>query len=130
FGEVLKTSPLGEILKEWITNVHPGLWLPFVLAAVIKSAQGSSTVAILTTASIVLPLLDSMGFDSTSSRALVVIAIGAGSAVVSHANDSFFWVVTQLSDMTVNQGYRLHALGSAILGISAFIVLSLLSLIF
>lgn len=130
FGEVLKTSPLGEVLKEWITNVNPGLWLPFVLAAVIKSAQGSSTVAILTTASIVFPLLDSMGFESASSRALVVIAIGAGSAVVSHANDSFFWVVTQLSDMTVNQGYRLHALGSAILGISAFLVLSLLSLIF
>lgn len=129
FGEVLKTSALGEVLQGWITNVNPGLWLPFVLAAVIKTAQGSSTVAILTTASIVLPLLDSMGFDSASSRALVVIAIGAGSAVVSHANDSFFWVVTQLSDMTVNQGYRLHALGSAVLGISAFLVLTLLSLI-
>ncbi|WP_420461140.1 GntP family permease [Neolewinella sp.] len=129
FGEVLKTSPLGEVLEGWITTVSPGLWLPFVLAAVIKTAQGSSTVAILTTASIVFPLLDGMGFDSASSRALVVVAIGAGSAVVSHANDSFFWVVTQLSDMTVQQGYRLHALGSAILGLSAFLVLSLLSLI-
>jgi GntP family gluconate:H+ symporter len=129
FGEVLKTSALGDVLQEWITNVNPGLWLPFVLAAVIKSAQGSSTVAILTTASIALPLLGSLGYDSASSRALVVIAIGAGSAVVSHANDSFFWVVTQLSDMTVNQGYRLHALGSAVLGISAFLMLSLLSLI-
>ena len=130
FGEVLKTSPLGEVLGEWISGVSPGLWLPFVLAAVIKTAQGSSTVAILTTASIVFPLLDGMGFDDASSRAFVVVAIGAGSAVVSHANDSFFWVVTQLSDMTVNQGYRLHALGSAVLGVSAFIILSLLSLIF
>ncbi len=128
FGEVLKTSALGDVLQAWITDINPGLWLPFVLAAVIKSAQGSSTVAILTTASIALPLLDSMGYDSASSRALVVIAIGAGSAVVSHANDSFFWVVTQLSDMNVNQGYRLHALGSAVLGVSAFLVLSLLSL--
>ncbi|MEL7159671.1 MAG: GntP family permease [Bacteroidota bacterium] len=130
FGEVLKTSPLGEVLEEWITTVSPGLWLPFVLAAVIKSAQGSSTVAILTTASIVLPLLDGMGFADGASRALVVVAIGAGSAVVSHANDSFFWVVTQLSDMSVNQGYRLHALGSAVLGVAAFLVLSLLSLVF
>jgi GntP family gluconate:H+ symporter len=130
FGEVLKTSPLGEVLEGWVGEVSPGLWLPFVLAAVIKTAQGSSTVAILTTASIVFPLLDGMGFDSASSRALVVVAIGAGSAVISHANDSFFWVVTQLSDMTVNQGYRLHALGSAVLGGSAFLVLSLLSLIF
>lgn len=129
FGEVLKTSPLGETLETWITQVNPGLWLPFVLAAVIKSAQGSSTVAILTTASIIFPLLESMGFDTASSRALVVIAIGAGSAVVSHANDSFFWVVTQLSDMSVSQGYRLHALGSAVLGVTAFLVLTLLSLI-
>ena len=130
FGEVLKTSPLGEVLSEWITEVSPGLWLPFVLAAVIKTAQGSSTVAILTTASIVLPLLDGMGFDDAASRSLIVVAIGAGSSVVSHANDSFFWVVTQLSDMTVNQGYRLHAMASAILGVSAFLMLTLLSLIF
>jgi GntP family gluconate:H+ symporter len=100
-----------------------GLLLPFVLAAVIKTAQGSSTVAIVTTAGIVAPLLGSLGLDSETAKALVVVAIGAGSMVISHANDSYFWVVTQFSGMTVKQGYQLQSLGTFIQGIAAAIVI-------
>ena len=58
------------------------------------------------------PLLDSLGFDTSVSRALVVVAIGAGAMIASHANDSYFWVVTQMSNMSVNQGYRLQTFGT------------------
>ena len=105
-----------------------GIWLPFIIAAAIKTAQGSSTVAIITTASIMVPLLDALGFDSEAARALVVVAIGAGSMVISHANDSYFWVVTQFSGMTVNQGYRLLSLGTLIQGLVAALVLWLMSM--
>jgi GntP family gluconate:H+ symporter len=74
-----------------------------------------------------LPVL---GLDSDISKALAVIAIGAGSAVVSHANDSFFWVVTQMSGMNINQGYRTHTLGTLILGLSSMAFLTILSLFF
>ena len=84
-------------------------------------------LAIITTASIVAPLLPAMGLEADTSKALVVVAIGAGSAVVSHANDSFFWVVTQLSHMNVNQGYRLQSMGTAVVGFSAMLFLFLLS---
>lgn len=104
--------------------------MPFLIAAALKTAQGSSTVAIITTASIVAPLLPAMGLDSDISRAMAVVAIGAGSAVVSHANDSFFWVVTQMSSMNINQGYRTHSLGTIILGFSSMIFLSIISIIF
>ncbi|MBA7570730.1 Inner membrane permease YgbN [subsurface metagenome] len=130
FGKVLQSSDLGTLLGENICGTSLGIWLPFLLAAAIKTAQGSSTVAIITTASIVAPLLQIMGLDSDISKAMVVISIGAGSAVVSHANDSFFWVVTQMSDMNLKQGYRIQTLGTAVLGFSAMIFLTILSLFF
>jgi len=129
FGKVLQTSDISSLLESNITTGSLGIWLPFLIAAGIKTAQGSSTVAIITTASIIAPLMPAMGFDTEILKALAVIAIGAGAAVVSHANDSFFWVVTQLSDMKVNQGYRIQSLGTAILGFSAMIVLTIISLL-
>jgi GntP family gluconate:H+ symporter len=66
--------------------------------------------------------------DSSIARALVVLAIGSGAMIVSHANDSYFWVVTQMSDMTVNQGYRLQTFGTLAVGISTALVVWLLSL--
>ena len=129
FGKVLQTSDISSLLENNVSNGNLGIWLPFLIAAGIKTAQGSSTVAIITTASIIAPLMPEMGFDTEVSKALAVIAIGAGASLVSHANDSFFWVVTQLSDMKVNQGYKTHSLGTAILGFSAMIVLTIISLI-
>jgi len=79
--------------------VNLGIWLPFIVAAALKSAQGSSTVAIITSASLMAPLMGSLGLNTPLALALTVVAIGAGSMVVSHANDSYFWVVSQFSRM-------------------------------
>ena len=128
FGKVLQNSDMGTILGKMIGNSGLGLWLPFLLAAALKTAQGSSTVAIITTASMISPLISPLGFDSEISKAMVVVAIGAGSCVVSHANDSYFWVVTQLSNMSVKQGYKLMSTGSGILGLSAMILLTIINI--
>ncbi|MCB0641485.1 MAG: GntP family permease [Phaeodactylibacter sp.] len=128
-GAVLKNSEIGTVVSGLAQSSDGlGLLLPFLLAAALKTAQGSSTVAIITTASIIAPILPGLGLDAPLSKAMAVIAIGAGSAVVSHINDSFFWVVTQLSGFSVRQGYRIHSLGTLVLGFSAILFLSLLSL--
>ena len=75
------------------------------------------------------PLLPALGLDSDTAKALVVVAIGAGSMVVSHANDSFFWVVTQFSNMDAKTGYRLHTLGTLLQGIVAALVVAALGAI-
>jgi GntP family gluconate:H+ symporter len=106
-----------------------GIWLPFIVAAVLKSAQGSSTVAIITTASLMAPLMGSLGLTNPASIALSVVAIGAGSMVVSHANDSYFWVVSQFSKMSVNQAYKLQTIGTLIEGFTAAVVIWIISLI-
>ncbi|AOW21844.1 GntP family permease [Urechidicola croceus] len=126
FGQVLRDSGIATTLGETLSNINISIWLPFLLAAAIKTAQGSSTVALVTTASILAPMMSKLGFDTEMQKAMVVIAIGAGSAVVSHANDSFFWVVTRLSGMDVKMGYRFQSLGTLVLGSSAAILLFIL----
>lgn len=130
FGKILQNSGIAATLGETLAEIDLSIWLPFLLAAAIKSAQGSSTVALITTASIMLPMMNTLGFETELEKALVVVAIGAGSAVVSHANDSFFWVVSQMSGMKVKTGYRLYTTGTFILGTSAAIFLYLIYLIF
>jgi GntP family gluconate:H+ symporter len=76
-----------------------------------------------------LPLLSSLGLDGANAKALVVVAIGAGSMIVSHANDSYFWVVTQFSDMSVNQGYKLQTVGTLVVGCAAGAAVWIISLI-
>jgi GntP family gluconate:H+ symporter len=129
FGKVLQESGIAEVVKENLSGAQSlGIWLPIIIAMSLKIAQGSGTVSIITTASLMAPLVPSLGMDSPSARALVVVAIGAGSMIASHANDSYFWVVTQMSNMTVNQGYRLQTMGTLILGICTSVLVYLMSL--
>ena len=130
FGKILQNSGIAETLGDLLSGYNLGIFLPFVIAAAIKSAQGSSTVALVTSASIIFPMMTSLGFETEIQKALVVIVIGAGSAVVSHANDSFFWVVTQMSGMNVKNGYRLFSLGSGILGFTGALAVFVLYTLF
>ncbi len=129
FGKVLQNSGIADLIGGTLKgHEHIGVWLPFVIAAGIKTAQGSSTVAIITTAGLMAPLLGSLGLSGDTAKALVVVAIGAGAMVVSHANDSYFWVVTQFSKMSVNQGYRLQTLGTLVEGAAAALAIWVISL--
>jgi GntP family gluconate:H+ symporter len=123
FGMVLRNSGIADSLGKSLAIVNLGIWLPFIIGASLKSAQGSGTVAIITAASIMAPIMNSLGFDTPLEIALVVSSLGAGSIVVSHANDSFFWVVTQLSGMDVKTGYKLLTTGSFIGGFTAMVAI-------
>jgi GntP family gluconate:H+ symporter len=126
FGKILQVSGMVSELGKDLPLTQLGIFLPFLLAALLKTAQGSSTVAIITTASILAPLLPGLGVETPLHAACMVVATGAGALVVSHANDSFFWVVTQMSGLQVKAGYQLHTMGSLILGCTAMLVLSLI----
>ncbi len=128
FGSVLQASGIATDLGTETVARFGGVLLPFLVAAAIKTAQGSSTVAMITTAGIIAPMLGTLGLDGEVARAMTVVAIGAGSMVVSHANDSYFWVVTQFSGMTVNQGYRLQTLGTLVQGTAAAAAVWIMSL--
>ena len=130
FGQVLQNSGIGDVIKNNLKGAENlSILLPVIIAASLKTAQGSGTVAIITGASLMAPLLSTLGMDAPSARALVVVALGAGAMIASHANDSYFWVVTQMSDMSVNQGYKLQTLGTFTVGIFSSLAVWLLSLI-
>ena len=91
--------------------------------ALLKSAQGSSTVAIITTSSLIFPLLPLLGLDSEMGKIWAIMALGVGSMTISHANDSYFWIVTQMSSMDVKTAYKTHTLGTFIQGSVGFLVI-------
>lgn len=122
FGMILRNSGIADILGESLAGANVGIWLPFIIAAALKSAQGSSTVAIVTTASLIAPMMEALGFVTPVGRALAVMSLCSGAMVMSHVNDSFFWVVTQLSGMNVKTGCKLHGLGTLLGGLTAMLV--------
>ena len=132
-GSVIKELPLTEYLSGYTALQHFGLILPFGIAALLKTAQGSSTVAIITTASIIFPVLEQLGLTSELDKVWAIIAIGTGSMTVSHANDSYFWIVSQMGGIDVKTAYRHHTLATLIQGLTGLLVvlsLGYLSLLF
>jgi len=128
-GKVISSSNLINFITDNASVLKAmGLVFPFLLAAILKSAQGSSTVAITTTAGILAPMMQSLGFATPMYVCLVTIAIGAGAMVVSHANDSYFWVVTNFGEMDTQDGYKTQTLGTLIIGIAALINVLIVSI--
>lgn len=129
FGTILKETQIGDTLGNILAGYELGIFLPFIIAAAFKTAQGSSTVALVATSAMIAPMLSSLGLDSLNGKVLAVMATGAGAMVVSHANDSFFWVVTQFSGMDVKTGYKTHTIATLIQGTGAMVLVYLLSLV-
>ncbi|QIM68121.1 GntP family permease [Basfia succiniciproducens] len=135
-GKVITEAGFVDYIKQ---NAHiistTGIFFPFIISAVLKTAQGSSTVAIITTASIMGmysagdSLMSVLGLTSEIAAALCVMAIAAGAMCVSHANDSYFWVVTNFGKMTAQQGYKTQTLMTFIMGIVGIITVYILSLL-
>jgi GntP family gluconate:H+ symporter len=119
FGKMLENSGVADHVSASLMTGNYSLLLPFLMGFALKSAQGSSTVALVTTASIMVPLMGTLGLDSESMRVMTVLATGAGAIAVSHANDSFFWAMTQLSGMNIKKGYQSHSIGTVILSFTA-----------
>ena len=135
-GNVITEAGFVNFIKENASTIKAvGIFFPFIISAVLKTAQGSSTVAIITTASIMGAFSDGnslmhiLGFTSEISAALCVMAIASGAMCVSHANDSYFWVVTNFSKMTADQGYRTQTAMTFIMGIVGMISVYILSLV-
>ena len=129
-GKVIASTDLVNYITQNATLLETiGIFFPFILAAILKTAQGSSTVALTTTAGIVAPILPVLGLDSPVRTALTVMAIGAGAMTVSHANDSYFWVVTNFGAMTPEKGYKTQTTATLILGVSSMVEIFILSLI-
>ncbi|MCH8327908.1 MAG: GntP family permease [Candidatus Marinimicrobia bacterium] len=129
FGNILRAADVGAALGSIMMDWKLGVVVPFLIAALFKSAQGSSTVAIITTAALVAPLLEPLGLVSPAARALVVLAIGSGAMTVSHVNDSYFWVVAQFSGMDTATALKCHTAATLLQGLTGITTVAALSMV-
>jgi GntP family gluconate:H+ symporter len=123
FGAVLKNLPINEFFNQaLLTQNWKGAWiLPivFCIAALIKTSQGSSTAALIIVSSLLSPLLPAMNIEGAVPLSLLVCAIGSGAMVISHTNDSYFWVISRFSGMNMQQTLKGFSISSFWMGLSA-----------
>jgi GntP family gluconate:H+ symporter len=129
FGMVIKATGTGEALGKLLAGTSIGLVIPFLIAVVMKTAQGSSTVAIITTASFVAPMISMLGLDSEWGRLLAMLSMGAGSMIVSHANDSYFWVISNFSDIDPGTTLKVYSSSTIVMGLVVFACVWITSLV-
>ncbi|GLF96034.1 GntP family permease [Streptomyces yaizuensis] len=139
FGAVIKGTPIADYIASLIGDGSSvsgvtALLVLFGLAALLKTAQGSSTAALIITSTLAQPLLPALGLDGTMGsipigQVMAVLAIGAGAMVVSHVNDSYFWVVSQFSGMDVKTAYRAQTAATLVQGLTALAFVLLLGLV-
>ena len=127
FGAILTATKLGEHLSQSMALGTMGLFFPFLLTAVLKTAQGSSTVAIITASSLVLPLLPALALDTENGRLFCVLAMGAGSMTVSHANDAYFWVISRFSGISMKTMLKVYTVSTLFMGIITLATVYILS---
>ncbi|OIS01607.1 permease [Corynebacterium diphtheriae] len=121
FGGVLRTSGIGDALADSMSDlgvpVILGCWL---VAAILRLAQGSATVALTTAAALMAPAVAAGGY-SEFQIALMVLASAAGSVFAGHVNDSGFWLVGRLMGMDVATTLRTWTLNQALVGAVGFV---------
>ncbi len=121
---------MATLLAEHVLGWHIGalsILVPFFVAAVMKTFQGSSLVAAITTAGMMQPLMTAPGLGGANGKALAALAIGAGAMTISHINDGYFWLVADRAGLAPLRGLRAFSLGTLLQGLLAASVLLILS---
>lgn len=114
---------MAELLGERLLAWHGGLLVPFAIAALIKSLQGSSLVAAITTAGMAQPILGPLGLAGTDGRALAALAVGAGAMSLSHVNDPYFWLIADRTGLSPLRALATFTLATLLQGAAAVAVL-------
>lgn len=127
--QILVDSGIGKIMAESMANsALPPILLAWLLAAIVRVTQGSATVAMITAAGIIAPVLSEFGLNDPQ-RALVVIAIASGATLLSHVNDSGFWLVGKYLGMNEKQTLQSWTVMETIIALCGLVFTLLASLL-
>lgn len=129
FKQVLVNTGAGELIAESLADIgFPVIVFAFIVALIIRVIQGSATVAMITAASLVAPLI-SVTTDSFE-LACVVIAIASGGTFLSHVNDSGFWLVKEFLGISEKITFKTWTIMTAIISLTAFVIVCLINFMF
>ena len=129
FSGVLKMSELQKVMTESFSGLTIGILAPFLLGALFRTGIGSATIAMMTAATMITPLLDILGLASTMGRIIALEACAAGAMMVFHGNDELFWVTAAASEMDTQVAYKVIPLISILQSVTALLMVSLLRFI-
>jgi GntP family gluconate:H+ symporter len=130
FGKVISATGIGTALAETMSAAGlPVIVLAYIISCGLRIAQGSATVAIVTTGGIVAPLVTG-GDYSQMAVALIAMAIAAGSIILSHVNDGGFWIISKFFNMTVKQTLQTWTVLETVLSVVSFAVAAALFAVF
>ena len=133
FGEVLKKTAIAEVVNQFATASSSSklifLIIGWLMGVIIKTAQGSTTSAIIVVTSIMAPLATAAGFIQPIELSLLLAAIAGGTMMVSHTNDAYFWVISQFSGLSMSDTYRSFSLATVAMSITVLLTVLLLALI-
>ncbi|MFE3196063.1 GntP family permease [Nocardia sp. NPDC059240] len=130
FGKVISATGIGTALAHTMAAAGlPVIVLAYVISCGLRIAQGSATVAIVTTGGIVAPLVHEQGYSQVA-LALIAMAIAAGSIILSHVNDGGFWIISKFFNLTVKQTLQTWTVLETVLSVVSFAVAGLLFAIF
>ncbi|WP_318508219.1 GntP family permease [Photobacterium leiognathi] len=128
FGGVLRASGIGDALANLMSDMGmPVIVAAFLVSTALRVAQGSATVALTTTAALIAPMVAATTGLSALDLCFIVIAIASGATVLSHFNDSGFWLVGKLLDMDEKTTLKTWTVMETLLGTIAFIIAATLS---
>lgn len=130
FATVLRLSNLQDIVMKAFTGFSVGIIVPYIIGAIFRTAIGSGTVGMITAASMLLPLIDVLGFNSPIGLVIAMLACAAGGFMVFHGNDDFFWVVTSTSGMKPEVAYKVFPIISVLQSVTALICVYILKIMF
>jgi len=128
-GGMFTAAGIGNYLGAVLWPCKAGIFLPFIVAAVLKTFQGSSLAALVTASTLVFPSLGALGLAGPAGAALAALAIGAGALVVSHVNDTYFWIVAQFSGLEAELVWKTLTAATFVMGLTAMFLVWLLTLI-
>jgi GntP family gluconate:H+ symporter len=123
FGEMLQATGMGKNLGDLLGGLSLGIFFPFLIASILKTAQGSSTVAVITTSSLITPLLTDLGLNSPTALTLTILSMGAGSMTVSHANDAYFWVISRFSNLETATTLKTYSVATLLMGVTVQVLI-------
>ena len=130
FATVLRLSNLQDIVMKAFTGFSVGIIVPYIIGAIFRTAIGSGTVGMITAASMLLPLIDVLGFNSPIGLVIAMLACAAGGFMVFHGNDDFFWVITSTSGMKPEISYKVFPIISVFQSLTALLCVYILKILF
>jgi GntP family gluconate:H+ symporter len=133
FGEILKKTPIADLVTGFTSGGNGSmlffLFVAWCMGVLLKTAQGSTTSAIIVVTSIIAPLAAAAGFDTPVELSLLLASIAGGTMMISHTNDAYFWVIAQFSGIGMSSTYKTFSLATIFMSIAALITVMLMAMV-